>query len=79
MKIYPNPSNGVFNFKLNHVLKSDINISISDIQGKVIANKFIDGKNLSEELIDLSEFSKGIYILKVQLESQFYLQKLQID
>jgi hypothetical protein len=79
MKIYPNPRNGVFNFKLKHVLKSDINISISDVYGKVIANKFIDGKNLSEELIDLSEFSKGIYILKVQFESQFYLQKLQID
>jgi hypothetical protein len=79
MKIYPNPSTGVFNFKLNQVLESDLNIAVYDIHGKEIARKLISGKNLSEESIDLSAFSNGIYILKLQMDTRIYLQKLQID
>jgi hypothetical protein len=79
MKIYPNPSNGIFNFKLNQVLESDINISVYDFHGKEIAHKLVSGKNLTEESIDLSEFSTGIYILMLQIDTQIFFQKLQIN
>jgi hypothetical protein len=52
--------------------------SVYDFHGKEIAHKLVSGKNLTEESIDLSEFSTGIYILMLQIDTQIFFQKLQI-
>jgi hypothetical protein len=79
MSVYPNPSNGIFNFKLLQETESEIKITISDIQGKVVTTKLMSGKNLSEESVDLTAVNQGIYIMKVESGSQIYTKKLQIN
>ena len=79
MSIYPNPSNGVFNFRLVQALDQDVKLSVFDIQGKLLNSKVINGNNLREENIDLTGAEKGIYLLKVETGSKVYTRKLQID
>ncbi|MFY8021287.1 MAG: T9SS type A sorting domain-containing protein, partial [Bacteroidia bacterium] len=57
----------------------DVNIIITDIQGKEVARKTISGKNLSEESIDLSAANSGIYLMKVETGAKIYMKKLQVN
>jgi hypothetical protein len=79
MSVYPNPSSGIFNFRLVQVMDNDVKITISDIQGKEVATKIISGKNLTEENLDLSSANRGIYIMKVETGAKVYTMKLQLN
>jgi len=66
IKIYPNPSNGIFNvyFK-SPIVNGDISIEVHSLKGDKLLNK--DFKNENNPLIiNLSEFKKGIYLLFIQ-------------
>jgi len=68
-KVYPNPSiTGIF--KLN--ISSKMNISIYNTLGMHILDKLI----LTNDVLDLSKFPKGIYIIKVKNEAEIFSQKL---
>ena len=68
-KVYPNPSiTGIF--KLN--TSSKMNISIYNTLGMHIFDKLI----LTNDVLDLSKFPKGIYIIKVKNEAEIFSQKL---
>jgi len=68
-KVYPNPSiTGIF--KLN--ISSKMNISIYNTLGMHIFDKLI----LTNDVLDLSKFPKGIYIIKVKNEAEIFSQKL---
>ena len=58
ISIYPNPTNGMI--ILTNALNSDI--QISDINGRVIISKHIDTNN---QQLDISNFDKGTYIVKI--------------
>jgi hypothetical protein len=64
--IYPNPSNGIFNFAINTSQDNDVLIRVSDIQGQVV------GEYLKKELfsgafqLDLTGIDKGIYLVTIQ-------------
>jgi hypothetical protein len=79
MSVYPNPSAGIFNLRLVQVMEQDVKVTMMDIQGKEVAHKIINGKNLGEENIDLSSANKGIYIMKVETGSQVYTKKVQLN
>jgi len=74
LKVYPNPSDGVFKMSLSDdVFRSvdkDIEITVRDITGKVVFRKIyderkIDGFNLREEEIDVKHLKSGVYIMSV--------------
>ena len=68
-KVYPNPSiTGIF--KLN--ISSKMNISIYNTLGMHLFDKLI----LTNDVLDLSKFPKGIYIIKVKNEAEIFSQKL---
>lgn len=60
VEIYPNPSTGLFNIKLN--TNEKVTLTISDMVGKTIGTKVINSD--SKFAIDLSDFSNGTYFLK---------------
>jgi hypothetical protein len=61
--IYPNPNKGMFNITtLDHSIL-EIQITITDIQGKEIKSVFFKGKDIYS--IDLANQEKGTYFLKV--------------
>lgn len=59
LKVYPNPSNNVWNFTANNEIKS---IQISDVLGKVILIKNSSGK---EAVINAQALPNGLYFAKV--------------
>jgi hypothetical protein len=71
----PNPNNGQFNLKFDRMIPS-IDITISDITGKVVYQK--NAKNTATMQIDLSEKSSGIYFIRMMFEDKVQTQKLII-
>jgi len=69
--IYPNPTSGIINFKFTE--DSVQQIAISDITGKIIIKKTNINQN---ENIDLSNFTAGIYIAKIQINNDVLTTKI---
>ncbi|WP_298556129.1 spondin domain-containing protein [uncultured Algibacter sp.] len=77
LKIYPNPSNG--NVTISNIQNVDLKtIEIYSVIGKLM--KIIQVKNQSKLNLDLSQFNKGMYLLKTLNRSgSSFTQKLVID
>ncbi len=77
VQIYPNPNNGIFNLKIEKDIGS---IEIFNIYGQIIYAKQFKKKtkNISEQ-IDLSNYIKGIYFLKVFTEKKVHTEKIIIE
>lgn len=60
--LFPNPNNGNFSINLKVDLKSEINIDIFNVLGKLVFSSKSKNPNFD---INLPELSNGIYILKI--------------
>ena len=60
LKVYPNPSKGIFNLKLDNAL--DIEFEVYNLLGQTIRK---GSSTNSEHQIDLSQQAEGVYLLKV--------------
>ena len=80
VNIVPNPATGNFNLVVYGVKDMNMIVSITDIAGKTI---FRDQDNpVAQEYskaIDLTGFPKGIYMVKVQTDTQSMTKKLVIQ
>lgn len=71
LAIYPNPTNGILNIYSPTV----VDISISDVTGKVVYNQ----KSLSNDnTLDLSHLNSGVYFAKIKSESAEKNEKIII-
>ena len=66
LKFYPNPSNGLFNYELldANSMVDDYTMEVYNTAG-VIIKRFSITKNNLHGSIDLTEFSNGMYFIKV--------------
>ena len=63
--VYPNPTNGLCYIKLDNPLKKEINVEVFTIIGqKVLTNK----ASANEIILDLTNYSKGTYLIKISKE-----------
>lgn len=67
--IFPNPSDGIIS--IDNISSQKINIKVFNATGEL---KYKE-QNISSE-IDLSNLSNGIYILEIEINSQFYYERL---
>jgi hypothetical protein len=75
INIYPNPSTGLFTVEFKRVKENNSNISIVNSIGNVVfSEKLIIGEFSKQ--IDLSNFSKGIYLIELQTEIGIYKKKI---
>ena len=70
LTIYPNPTNGN---TLYFNLTKDVTIRMYNVLGKLIKYNKISSKNNN---IDISNLTKGIYLLKINSENQFITRKI---
>jgi len=71
-EVYPNPSSGIFNIEQSSSTAK--NIWVYDARGSlVVHHKNLWNKSLT---IDLSEFDKGIYLLKVETEDKSFSKRI---
>lgn len=74
INVYPNPATNIVNIEIPNIF-SDVEISIIDASGKIVYKTY-SGKN--QNSIDVSDFSRGIYILEVKDDINLERQKLII-
>ncbi len=78
--IYPNPNSGSFNIAFSTADFSELLISIADIQGKEVY--FEQDKNITNDYskqINIKNLAKGIYFIKLSMDSDVKIQKLVIE
>jgi len=66
IKIYPNPTKGFSSILIKNIDKG-VNISITDVEGRIIYRNdiFPNTNNIIDYKVDLSNYPKGIYYLKL--------------
>ncbi len=65
VNIIPNPSSGKFKLEIKGTFLKDIDVSIMDMQGKIVYSETDDNlKGDFLQFIDISENGKGVYLLK---------------
>jgi hypothetical protein len=81
ISINPNPTNGISNLVFTNFSKSNININLFDMTGKLVKNISNDNYSAGEHIIELNstEFAKGIYVIKVQQNEQTFTSKWMVN
>ena len=77
LKIYPNPSNDIFNINFNSMKKQNFDISIYNILGERIFNEY--HSNLIGEFkcsFNLYNFDRSVYFLEISSEQTMINKKL---
>ncbi len=74
-EIVPNPSNGIFTVKSDRLINGKI--LVMDLSGKVILEDEIN--ETSSKSLNLQEYRKGIYLIKVIEENTGYTRKIIIE
>ncbi|MBT3303168.1 MAG: T9SS type A sorting domain-containing protein [Bacteroidetes bacterium] len=64
--VYPNPTNGLLNVHFTSSIDGPVTIELLNINGALIYQNKIDKKGDLTNQIDISDYPKGIYLLKLQ-------------
>ena len=78
-RIYPNPTDNMLNIEISNTGKQGLEIEIFSVTGKAIYRKEYRSINAHFiEQIDLSGYSKGIYLVKVRQPHAVYIGKVVV-
>lgn len=76
LSVYPNPNNGFFHVTLTTEEQSIITLRVLDMRGAVIHQELIQSDKIDNYPVQLSNFSKGTYILELANSKQKINQTL---
>ena len=65
INVYPNPTDGEFTLSVSNTQVTDLNIMVTNIQGQTVYQNQVKSVLDYQENIDLGQFAKGMYFLKV--------------
>ena len=63
--VYPNPANDVLNISGNNKFDSELRIIMTNLQGQVVYDNVIKSPGRYNEKVDVGNFPRGIYFLRV--------------
>ena len=78
--VYPNPTSGIFNIVISNANFAELNITITDIQDKIVHDEL--DKNTSAEYnkqLNLENLGKGIYYIRLMTGTDLTIKKLIIQ
>lgn len=74
IKVYPNPSNGMLNLRINNY-SGELTIEMFDLNGrKVLSNN--EGNFSIEKALNINSLQSGVYLLKLTGKDLSYTQKI---
>ena len=79
LSVYPNPSNGVFEVKLNSGGRVNGDINVIDATGRVVYSERIDIMNNYATTVNLSQFPKGLYTVQVKTAEGFAAKNVSVE
>jgi hypothetical protein len=74
--VYPNPANDKLNISIDRNVINDMQLSIIDIQGKVLYMEDLQKLKSITKTIDFSKYAKGVYIIQLNENSIFSFKKV---
>ncbi len=77
IKIYPNPSKGLINIKINQ-FSGKVNMNVMDLNGRVVYSLNNNDFNI-EKTVDLSYLQSGMYIVKIDGDNLNYTKKIILN
>jgi|GEM_PF-1417915 len=80
IKIYPNPTNSFLNIEYGNSISTNttlIKASLVNTVSQILISEFIEVGHIKRW--NVSEISKGIYFVKIDLKDQTYFQKIVIE
>jgi len=79
ISLYPNPTNGILNLDMMGVSPSEYQITITNILGEVIYSVSRNISGIFNDVIDLSAFGKGTYIVQIENDESVFTDKIVIE
>ncbi|HSY75564.1 MAG TPA: T9SS type A sorting domain-containing protein [Bacteroidia bacterium] len=76
VKVYPNPSKGVFNIELGS--SGTGTIEVYDVMGKSVKKLELNGSD-TEYKLDLSNYPKGLYLLNIIIDGSRHTERLMLQ
>lgn len=77
--VYPNPSNGNFEFRLNAGKRINGEIAVYDMTGKRVFAQELDAIGDYITSIDISRFAKGLYTLQLRTADGFASKRISVE
>ena len=77
--VYPNPNNGIFTVELNNIKADDYKILVTNVLGQEVYVSTKEVSTLISEKIDLSDLSKGVYMLEVSNSESTITEKIIVE
>lgn len=74
IRIYPNPTNGKLNLRVNNY-NGLLNVEIFDLNGRKVLSKTLQHFSVEDEL-NISSLQSGMYLLKLTGEDVSYSKKI---
>ena len=78
MTVYPNPSTGVFNVKLNVPANENVQVSVYDMVGNQVVEVVNGSLQQDTYTIDLSHASSGVYYVRMMVQGKVLNKKITI-
>ncbi len=75
IKIYPNPSNGIFNLEIGNEY-SNCKIQLIDLAGRVLYEEVLN--NINQHQLNLKDLKQGVYIINLNVDNKQYNERLII-
>ena len=79
LSIYPNPSKGIFNLDLLNVKDGEYTITVDNLLGQEVYSESRNVINSSSKTIDLSNLTKGVYMVNINNSETSIDRKIIIE
>ena len=79
MQIYPNPATNTVNFKANLRNSTDVTVQIMTADGKLTETRYFIKASEINTVIDVSEYARGLYFIKVNYGTATYIDKISLE
>ena len=81
IKIYPNPSNGLFQIDLERPSSNDLDIQLNDVSGRLVFQKkyTLNERNKSFSIQLPNDFSNGLYLINLKSKDWVATKKILIE
>lgn len=79
LSVYPNPSNGVFEVRLNAGGRVSGDVNVVDVTGRIVYSQRIDVNGLYTTTVNLSQFAKGLYTVQVKTATGIAAKSISVE
>jgi len=79
LSVYPNPVKDKLHISFSFNNENNASVQMLDLTGQIVYSEDISGNNLYSRDIEVSAFSKGVYILKINTAGETLNKKVVIE